>query len=124
MANLYQQHAKQSPFFQTKNRALLDRYFTKKIADLIWKDALGSQKEVGALDGDPLYNAQDMKIKKFVIHPARIQGSKATVDATFENFGKKQVVLFLLTMEPKGWKIENIKYDDGYSLLKILQTGS
>ena len=124
MANLYQQHAKHSPFFQTKNRALLDSYFTKKLADLIWKDALGSKEEVGALDGDPLYNAQDMEIKKFVIHPAKIERSKATVEATFENFGKKQVVTFLLIREPKSWKIENIKYDDGYSLLKIFQAGS
>lgn len=123
MANLYQQHAKRSPFFQTKNRALLDTYFTKKLADLLWKDALSSQNEVGALEGDPLYNAQDMAIKKLVIHPAKIQGSKASVEATFENFSKKQVVVFLLRQEPIGWKVENIKYDDGYSLLKILQTG-
>ena len=123
VANLYQQHAKRSPFFQTKNRALLDTYFTKKLADLLWKDALSSQNEVGALEGDPLYNAQDMAIKKLVIHPAKIQGSKASVEATFENFSKKQVVVFLLRQEPIGWKVENIKYDDGYSLLKILQTG-
>lgn len=123
VANLYRQHAKQSPFFQTKNRALVDMYFTKKLADLIWKDALGSKEEVGALDGDPLYNAQDMDIKKFAIQPAKVQGNKATVNVTFENFGKKQASVFVLTMEPKGWKIEDIKYSDGYSLLKILQTG-
>ncbi|GAB4024093.1 DUF3828 domain-containing protein [Spirosoma gilvum] len=121
VANLYQQHAKQSPFFQTKNRALLDTYFTKKLADLIWKDAHGPKDEVGAIDGDPLYNAQDMEIKKFVIQPARVQGTKATVPVTFENFGQKQKVVFSLIQEPKGWRIENIGYADGYSLLKILQ---
>ena len=123
VAGLYRQHARQSPFFQTKNRALVDTYFTKKLADLIWKDALGSKEEVGALDGDPLYNAQDMDIKKFAIQPATIKGNKATVNVTFENFGKKQASVFWLTMDPKGWKIENITYSDGYSLLKILQTG-
>ncbi|GAB3956472.1 hypothetical protein GCM10028805_46440 [Spirosoma harenae] len=123
VANLYQQHAKQSPFFQTKNRVLLDTYFTKKLADLIWKDAIESKDEVGAIDGDPLYNAQDTEIKKFAIHPAKIQGNKATVNVTFENFKQKQLIVFLLTQEPKGWKIENIKYTDGYSLLKILQPG-
>ena len=102
---------------------MLDTYFTKKLADLIWKDANDSKGEVGAIDGDPLYNAQDMEIKKFAIQPAKIQGSKAMVNVNFENFGKKQLVGFLLTQEPKGWKIDNIKYDGGYSLLKILQPG-
>src|SRR5690349_13209357 len=43
------------PFFQTKSRARLNKYFTKDLGDLIWKDAVASSKsnEVGALDGDP-----------------------------------------------------------------------
>src|ERR1041385_7622084 len=59
------------PFFQTKSRARLNKYFTKDLGDLIWKDAVASSrsKEVGALDGDPLYNAQDMKITVFRIKP-------------------------------------------------------
>lgn len=123
VANLYQQHAKQSPFFQTKNRALLDAYFTKKLADLLWQDALSAQDEVGALEADPLYNAQDRAIKKFLIHPATIQGRQARVAVTFENFSQKQVVVFLLRQESIGWKIDNIQYDDGYSLLRMLQMG-
>lgn len=123
VANLYRQHAKQSPFFQTKSRALLDTYFTKKLADLIWKDAVTSKGEIGALDADPLYNAQDMEIKKFAIQPATIQGNKATVKVTFENYGEKQAFVYLLTQEPNGWKIDNIRYNADYSLLKILQPG-
>jgi len=59
---------KRSPFFQTRSRALLTLYFTRELADLIWKDAVTSKGEVGALDGDPLYDAQDFEIKKFLIH--------------------------------------------------------
>ncbi len=48
IADLYKQHdAKKSPFFQTKNRALVDKYFTKATADLIWKDATNSKEEIG-----------------------------------------------------------------------------
>src|SRR5436190_22536078 len=65
VSNLYA--AKTSPFSQTKNRALVDKYFTKELADMIWKDAITSKGEVGAIDGDPLYNAQDMKIRNLVI---------------------------------------------------------
>ena len=46
---------------------MVDKYFVKSLADLIWKDAHGPKGEVGAIDGDPLYDAQDMEIKKFAI---------------------------------------------------------
>jgi len=57
--DLYKQHdAKQSPFWQKKSRARVDRYFTKQLADLIWKDAHGPDDEAPNLDGDPLYDAR------------------------------------------------------------------
>ena len=71
--DLYRVHnQKHSPFFQTRNRALLDKYFEKPLADLIWKDARSSKGEVGVIDGDPLYDAQDMEIKKFAIAKPRL----------------------------------------------------
>jgi Protein of unknown function (DUF3828) len=118
VADLYKQHdAKKSPFFQTKNRGLLDKYFTKSTADLIWNDAISSKGEVGALDGDPLYNAQDIQIKKFAVGAEDIKGSAAAVPVTFENLGKKQKFTFDLVMENGAWKIQDIKYDDGSTLL-------
>src|SRR5438132_926596 len=112
VANLYREHnLKRSPFFQTRSRARVDRYFTKRLADLIWKDAKSSKGEVGALDGDPLYNAQDMKIKRFVINKATIENGKAEVVVTFQNLGKDQKLIFLLVSETNGWKIDDIKYD-------------
>ena len=42
--NLYAaQKAGKGPFLQTKNRALVDVYFTKDLADMIWKDAVGGK---------------------------------------------------------------------------------
>lgn len=120
VAALYKQHKKQSPFFQTKNRALVDRYFARELADLIW-NMPNTPGEVGPLDGDPLYNAQDMEIRHFVIHKAEVSGDTATVLVTFTNIGKKQEVKFLLASRPSGWKITNIKYDDGTDLRGILK---
>src|SRR6266403_1652455 len=86
---LYRVHnQKHSPFFQTRSRALLYKYFEKSLADLIWKDAVTAKGEVGALDGDPLYDAQDVEIKKFAIGKARYESGKALVTVTFENFGQ------------------------------------
>lgn len=113
--NLYAaQKAKRGPFFQTKNRALVDKYFTKKLADLIWKDAVTSNGEVGALDGDPLYNAQDLQITQFVIgKPEYGEGNLALADVpvTFKNMGKAETILFRLEQgSGKVWKISNIFY--------------
>lgn len=121
VAALYKQHKKASPFFQKKSRSLVDRYFDKALADLIWNmpDTPG---EVGPLDGDPLYNAQDMEIRNFVIHKAKLTGDTATVLVTFINIGKKQEVRFLLASRTSGWKITNIKYDDGTDLTGILKS--
>ena len=86
--------------------------------------------EVGAIDGDPLDNAQDTEIKHFVIHkPDSAKGKSgdgAEVKVTFENFGEKKVIVFILRRGtgPWGWKISNIKYDDGTDLLGILKSGN
>ncbi len=122
VADLYRQHKTRSPFFQHKSRSLLDRYFDKDLADLIW-NIPDSPGEVGPLDGDPLYNAQDMEIRNFVIHKPVVKNGMATVLVTFTNFGKKQEVKLLLASRQGGWKITNIKYDDGTDLIGILKSG-
>lgn len=125
VADLYKQHdADKSPFFQTANRALVDKYFAQSTADLIWQDAIDSAGEVGALGADPLYNAQDTDIKNFKIGKGEIKGKSATVTVTFTNFGEKQTLEFDLVQEKGNWKIENIKYDDGSSLLQILKSNN
>jgi hypothetical protein len=120
VADLYRQHKKQSPFFQNKSRSLVDRYFDKELADLIW-NMPNSPGEVGPLDGDPLYNAQDMEIRDFNIHKPIMKNGMTTVLVTFTNIGKKQEVKFLLASRKSGWRITNIKYDDGTDLIQILK---
>jgi hypothetical protein len=113
--NLYAaQKADSSPFFQTKSRALVDKYFTKDFADLIWKDAVAAQGEVGAIGFDPLYNAQDTEITAFKIgKPMYGEGNLdvADVPVTFKNMGKDETVLFRLERNSqKIWKIGDIYY--------------
>jgi hypothetical protein len=122
VADLYKQHdAKKSPFFQTKNRSLVDKYFTKAIADLIWKDATTSKGEVGAIDFDPLYNAQDVDIKNFAVGRGDVKDENATVAVTFTNYDAKQTLIFALKLIDNNWKIDDIKYPEGHSLSKILK---
>ena len=118
VTDLYKAHRhKRGPFFQTRNRALLDKYFEKRLADMIWKDAVTSKGEVGVIDGDPLYDAQDMEIKNFAIAKATYEQGKARVAVSFENFGKQKTIVFLLTNGRSGWRISDIDYGEGRTLL-------
>lgn len=122
--NLYAAHnAKRSPFFQTKSRAAVDRYFTKAFADEIWKDAVDSKGEVGVLGADPLYNAQDTSITRFrVKKPMYGEGNRdiADVEVSFRNFKKAQIILFRLERSNGKWLIDNISYpSDGTSLREM-----
>jgi hypothetical protein len=116
--DLYKAHQhKRGPFFQTRNRALLYKYFEKSLAGMIWKDAVSSKGEVGVIDGDPLYDAQDMEIKNFAIARATYDQGKAKVAVSFENFGKQKRIVFLLTNGRSGWRISDIDYGEGRTLL-------
>jgi hypothetical protein len=85
--DLYKQ--KNSPFFQTKDHGLVDKYFSERLAQLIWKNALSSKDEVGALDFDPRYDAQDTDIKKFSLRKSKSGKDGAEVIASFENMGSQ-----------------------------------
>lgn len=125
VAELYKQHdADKSPFFQSDSRTSVDKYFSEKLGDMIWNDAVTSGGEVGALGADPLYDAQDTDIKNFKVGAGEISNKSATVPVTFTNFGKKQIIIFELVQEKGSWKIDNIKYSEGYSLQSLFEENS
>jgi hypothetical protein len=117
--NLYAaQKAGSSPFFQTKNRAVVDRYFRKDLADLIWKDAVAANGEVGAIDFDPLYGSQDPQITDFTIMDTGWGGDskfgppdEAVVQVTFKDSGKERMVSYQFKQgKDKKWKIYDVHY--------------
>lgn len=125
VADLYKAHdQKRSPFFQTKSRALINKYFVKSLADLIWKDRVTSKNEVGVIDGDPLYDAQDMEIKNFAIGKATYEGNNARVNVTFENFGEKKSLTFILVKGTTGWRIDDIDYGEHGTLRGWFKEGA
>lgn len=126
---LYAVQSAGSPLFhQTKDRAVLDRFFQKGLADAIWKDAGTADGEMGALDFDPLSDSQDPQMTDFTIMKTRKDGDKKTggadqaiVPVTFKNAGAKQKISFQFTRDQSGvWKISDIRYSDGRRLAKIL----
>ena len=127
---LYAAQKAGAPLFnQTSDRAALDRFFRNDLADLIWKDAVAADGEVGALDFDPLYGSQDPQITKFVIGETGWGGDKksggeddAVVQVTFKDAGKEQTVSFQFERDKnKTWKIFDIRYPDDRMLTDILR---
>src|SRR5215212_6497445 len=119
---LYRVHKKgYGRVFVKEGKKLQARFFDDNLADLIWKDLTETpQDEVGRLDFDPLYNAQDIRITRFRVGAAALEGDRATVPVTFQNYDRKESLKFLMTKTASGWKISNIDYGTGYDLLKIL----
>lgn len=107
--------------FEKQGRKLQQKFFDQKLAALIWKDLTRpNQDEVGNLDFDPLYNAQDTQIKNFRVGASAVKGNTATVPVTFMNFDQKVRLEFLLVNTKTGWKVSNILYGGGSDLVQIL----
>jgi Protein of unknown function (DUF3828) len=110
--------------FEKEGRKYQQKFFDKQLADLIWKDLTETPEgDVGNLDFDPLFNAQDTKITNFRIGAPTINGDRATVLVTFNNFGKPNKLTFRMHKTSEGWKVENIFYHgngDDFDLIKIL----
>jgi hypothetical protein len=122
VAELYKIHRNgNGPLFTKEGRKYHEQFFDAKLAGLIWKDLTETPEgEVGHIDGDPLFNAQDMKITKFVVGAGTTEGDTATVPVTFMNFDQKVKITFRLVKTDAGWKLSNIVYDGDSDLVKIL----
>jgi len=110
--------------FEKEGRKYQQKFFDKRLADLIWKDITETPEgEVGNLDFDPLFSAQDMKITNFRVGAPAVEGDRATVPVTFNNFGQRNKLTFRMHKTDAGWKVENILYSgngEASDLIKIL----
>jgi hypothetical protein len=106
-----------------RDRRNLDKYFDKKLADLIWNDLTAERSEddeTGVIDFDLFYAAQeeDSPVANLRINPAHFADDKATVRAVFASGGANETVEYLLVEQTGAWKISDISYRGGKSLLK------
>ena len=107
--------------FERQGRKLQQQFFTPSLAALIWKNLSETPEgEVGNLDFDPLFNAQDTQIKNFRVGASAVKGDAATVPVTFMNFDQKVRLVFRLVNTKQGWKVSNIVYGGGSDLVGIL----
>ena len=102
-------------------RPELNRYFDPDLAGALWKDSQG--EEVGAVDFDFRYDAQDVAITGLAFTKTHRNG-EATVTASFANFGKPVRVVYRMCVRRTGWKITDVSAGDGvWSLRRMLRLG-
>ena len=107
--------------FEARGKKYIYRFFDQKLADLIWKDITETPEgEVGNLDFDPLYNAQDTGITNFQIGKPTVEGDTTKVLVTFRNFGQRMTIKFEMNKGQEGWKIKNVLYGNKTDLVKML----
>ncbi len=134
VANLYRQNEK---VFQPRSRALLDKYFEKSLADLIWKALLrwesSGDSEIEDFDY-VLYNfgaGGDVTVTKPIIGKPSYEGRNAQVNVSYtvssvgvpKSVRYKETIIFLLAAGETGWKIRDIKYDGGKKSLFQMYSG-
>jgi hypothetical protein len=119
VAQLYKAYGTEQS--SAKESRLFSRYFDDELLKLYLKDKREAKGEVGRLEGVPLYNAQETQITDFSISEPKLSGKEAVVDVHFKNIGKSERIECVLHQTAKGWRISDMRYDDGYSLKKILQ---
>ena len=107
--------------FEGKGKRYIYRFFDQDLADLIWKNITETPEgEVGNLDFDPLYNAQDTRITNFQIGKPVVEGDNSTVLVSFRNFGQRTRLKFEMHNGKEGWKVKNVVYGDNSDLVKLL----
>ncbi|WP_288425553.1 hypothetical protein [uncultured Spirosoma sp.] len=112
---LYFEHQKtENPFRTTSDQALVEQFFTKPTAALIWKSKPTLKKEL-------LFKAPDSEVKKTWVEPAAVGGSRAVVYTTFEEKGRKKEIRLELTQTAGRWRIEEMTYPDGSRLTQVLK---
>ena len=123
VSNLYRLRSKKGdPLRNPTDVKSLGRYFTARLARLYVQDQVDARGEVGRMDSDPLYYAQDFQITDFQVGEPAPSNEGSVVVVKFKNIGKPCRVEFHLVRTKAGWRISDIVYEDGNTLRRILES--
>lgn len=119
---LYFEHSKkENPLLETKERTLIDQFFAKPTADLVWRDASTVPDKLNRTKTNPLFNAPNETIKKAWVLPAAVAGTRAVVYVTFERNTKPEEIRIDMQQIAGRWRIVDLLYPGGKRLTQLLQ---
>jgi hypothetical protein len=111
-------------FYPVSHPEVAAKFLTPALIKLLTVDEKRSAaaEEPGSsfTDASTIYYSQDgEKVKKFATK-SEIAGDTAVVKASFEMFGERVVITYKCAKEAAGWRIADVSYEDGNSVLKML----
>ncbi len=111
----------QSLYHGERTPERVETFFAADLAKAYRKDG-SNPDEVGAIDFDWRYGAQDTEITGLAF--SQMEGPKAaTVTVRFKNFGKPGVVVYELCHATRGWRIADVHKsgEDAWDLRVLLK---
>ncbi len=122
MRELYRIHDQgNGPLLDPAAGAARRLYFTESLAAALDQELNRPDSgEVGNLDFDPFYNAQDTEIGDLDFAVAKVSGHETFAIARFSNFGEPIEIIYRVIEGARGWRIDDIDYGDGRTLRKVL----
>jgi hypothetical protein len=95
------------------------KYLAPSLAELVAKNE--SSEEFEPLDYDPLIDAQDFEITDLQFSVIEANGTTASVQVDFRNFGEAMSLTLELEANGDAWRLANIRYDAERSLSDDLE---
>lgn len=123
MRELYRVHALgEGPLLKADAGALRRVFFTDSLAAALDQELnRPNSDEIGNLDFDPFFYAQDFEISGLDFAVAKVSGTSTVALAHFTNYGKSVEIAYRVVQDQTGWRIDDIEYGEGLSLRKILK---
>ena len=112
---------KSSHVIDFSSRKSLAKYFDNNLVNLFIRDDKYKikTKEIGCLDFDPIYDAQDGDPVTKDLKISKVVGKVNVFSVTFANLGTRTLI-YKLTYTADGWRIKDIEYSKNKTLTEIL----
>lgn len=103
-------------------RETLERYLAPELVERVLADRQRSKEsgEIGALDSSPMWASQDPGASMLTVE-AGAQPEDVRVSFTYPGNDERIAIAYRLVQTAQGWRVLDIRFDDGLSLLERLQ---
>ena len=120
---LYQVHDEgDGPLLRSEGRSQRRVFFTESLALALEGEIdRPDPEELGNLDFDPFYNAQETDLGAMDIAVAKVSGNATVALVRFANGGDPMEIAYRVILDGEAWRIDDIEYGEGRTLRKTLR---
>ncbi len=123
MRELYRVHAEgDGPLLRSEGKAERRVFFATSLVEALEREIdRPDPEELGNLDFDPFYNAQETELGAMDIAVAKVSGNATIALVRFENAGNPIEIAYRVVLDGEAWRIDDIEYGEDRTLRKTLR---